>query len=110
MATDALPPTIDSMVATNAFRRQRDLLLNLIRHCLPSLANSLLAQYIIPQDLCERACNPILGSAERGGALLDCVQARIEAVPADFTKVLHILEEEPFLRSQATDLIQSYSE
>ena len=102
--------TIDPTVATNALRKQRSLLLKLIRHCLHSLANSLFADSIIPQDVCERACNQTLTSSERGVALLDCVESRIEAVPSDFTKVVHILEGEGFLRPGAEELVKSYCE
>ena len=105
-----LPPTIDPAVALHCFRSQRGVLLNLIRHCLPSLANSLLAENIIPQDLCERACNQCLGSGERGGAVLDCIEAAIQAVPSDFTAVVQILESERFLRSQAEKLVEIYCE
>ena len=106
----SLPSTIDPTVATNALRKKRSLLLNLIRHCLPSLANSLFADSIIPQDVCERACNKTLTSSERGVALLDCVESRIEALPSDFTKVVHILEAEPFLAPGVKELCESYCE
>jgi hypothetical protein len=95
-------------VATAAFREQRELLLKRIRHCLPSLANSLLSQWIIPQDLCETACNKTLTSTERGVALLDCIESSIEAVPSDFTKVVHILKADGYLESLADALIKSY--
>ena len=106
----SLPPTIDPAVALHCFRSQRGLLLNLIRHCLPSLANSLLAENIIPQDLCERACNQCLGSGERGGAVLDCIEAAIQAMPSDFTAVVQILESERFLESEAKKLVENYCE
>ena len=105
--SSSLLSSVDPTVSTTVFRKQRGLLLNLVRHCLPSLANSLFAQSIIPQDVCEIACNKTLTSAERGVALLDCVESRIEAVPSDFTKVVHILEEEPFLESLAKNLVES---
>ena len=106
----SLPSTIDPTVATNALRKQRSLLLNLIRHCLPTLANSLFAESMIPQDVYERACNQTSTSSERGVALLDCVESRIEALPSDFTKVVHILDEEPFLAPGVEELRKSYCE
>jgi len=69
------------------------------------VANSLFAEYMIPK-VYEIACNECKGVSERGVALLDYIKARLEAVPADW-KVLYILKEEPFLQSQATDLIKS---
>ncbi len=106
----SLPSTIDATLAVQAFTSQRCLLLNLIRHCLPSLANSLLAKCMIPRDIYKKACNETRGSSERGVTLLDCIEARIELVPSDFTKVLRILQEEPFLEELADGLIHSYCE
>ena len=70
--------------------------------------NSLYAEYMIPRRVYELVCNENKCLGERGVALLDCVESRIEAVPSDFTKVVHILEEEPFLESLAKDLVESY--
>ena len=106
----SLPSTIDSTKAVSAFRSQRTLLLNLIRHCLPSLANSLLAEFMIPQDICEKACNQNLGSTERGVALLDCIESQLEAKPSDFTKLVDILKSEPFLTERAEKLVEDYCE
>jgi hypothetical protein len=63
---------------------------------------------MIPRGVYELACNENKGPSERGVALLDCIESRIEAVPSDFTKIIHILEAEPFLESQAHALIRSY--
>ena len=101
-------PTVNATVASEVLRRSRSLLLNLIRHCLPEVANSLYAEYMIPRRVYELVCNENKGLGERGMALLDCVESRIEAVPSDFTKVVNILEEEPFLESLAKDLVESY--
>jgi hypothetical protein len=95
-------------VATAAFREQRELLLNLIRHCLPEVANSLYSKFMIPRRVFDLACNDNKDPSERGVALLDCIESRIEAVPSDFIKIVHILEAEPFLESQAHALIKSY--
>ena len=104
----SLPPTIDPTLATDALRTQRGRLLNLLRHCLLGIADSLFSERIIPREVHEKAGKQLLDSTERGVALLDCVESRIEIVPSDFTKVVHILEAEPFLESLAKDLIQSY--
>ena len=74
------------------------------------MANSLYAEYMIPQRVCELVCNGNKGASERGVALLDCVESRIEAVPSDFTKVVLILEGEGFLRHVAEGLVKSYCE
>jgi hypothetical protein len=63
---------------------------------------------MIPRGVYELACNANKVPSERGVALLDCIESRIEAVPSDFTKIIHILEAEPFLESQANALIKSY--
>jgi len=102
------PPTTDSV---KAFRRQRGLLLSLLRHCsLPSLANSLLAGGLISRGVCELACNDNRGSSERGAALLDCIETSIEAVPSRLQKVVDILKKEPFLREVVSGLVHHYSE
>jgi hypothetical protein len=87
-STPSLPSTIDGSVAASAFKKQRECLLNLIRHCLPSLANSLVSDGIISQDVCERACSQSMTSTERGVVLLDCIESRLEAVPSDIVKVV----------------------
>ena len=104
----SLPPTIDPTLATDALRTQRGRLLDLLRHCLPEIADPFFAHRMISRKIRDKAFNSHLDITERGVALLDCVESRIEAVPSDFTKVVHILEEEPFLESLAKDLIQSY--
>ena len=104
----SLPSTIDPTVAADAFRTQRNLFLNLVRHCHLQIADSLFSKKIIPTQVKDKVINPHLDISERVVALLDCVESRIEAVPSDFTKVVHILEEEPFLESLAKDLVESY--
>lgn len=104
----SLPSSIDPKAAVGCFRSQRGLLLNLLRHCLPTLSQSLLAECLIPRDVYEKANNQFLGTSERTGALLDCVEARIECLPSDFLKVVSILESEPFLRSLADEMVQHY--
>ena len=103
-----LPDNIDSAVAVAAFQSQRDVLLVAICSCLTTLANKLLAKFIVTQDVFDKACNPRNGSRERAAYLLSCVQDRIKTEPADFVKVVAILESEPTLTRQARQLVDSY--
>ena len=105
-----LPPTIDCEVASKALRSQRGLLLNPIRHCLPTLANLLRAEYIIPDDVYEDVCNQAVSKSKRCGDLLECMEDRVESFPSDFIKIVHILESEPFLQHIAAELVHSYCE
>ncbi len=93
-----------------SFRSQREGLLKLIRHCLISLANSLYAKFLIPEDACENATDRSVGMSERSVGLLDCVEARIEVVPSDFIKIVQILESDLYLQSAARQLVHSYCE
>ncbi len=96
-------------MAVKSFRSKFNVLLNLIRHCLLSLATALFAENLIHEDVYfEKACNETLSSDSRGVAVLKCIKDRIEAVPSDFTKIVSILESEPFLRETADELVQSY--
>ena len=108
--SDLLPASIDPVAAVGSFRSQRELLLNLIRHSLSTLANSLYAQRIISREVYEKACNENRSSSERGGALLECVEARIEVQPLDFTRMVRILESDAFLEVLVEKLVQSYRE
>ena len=65
---------------------------------------------MIPQGIKEKACKDNLDSNERGVALLDSVQSKLEGEPSNFSKFVVILESEPYLRSQAEQLIKSYCE
>ena len=106
----SLPAVIDGVVAVNALRSQRVNLLSLISHCLPQLANSLLSQHLIPPHLCHTASNQALDNTERGMALLNCLEGRVQAVPADFAKLLDILQADSYLDPLHKYLLQSYSE
>ena len=108
--SDSLLSTVDPTVALRAFRSQRGLLLNPIRHCLPTLANSLLARDLIPKDVYEKVCNDKVLSSERGGALLECLEDGIETFPYGFLKIVDILKSEPFLRNLADNVVHAYSE
>ena len=65
---------------------------------------------MIPQGIKEKACNQNLDSNERGVALLDSVQSKLKGEPSDFGKFVVILESEPYLRSQAEQLVKNYCE
>ena len=107
-SSSQLPGVIDPTVAVKSFRSKINVLLNLIRHCLLSLAAALFAKGLIHQDVKRKACNETIDPDSRSVAVLNCVEDRIEAVPSDFTKIVSILESEPFLREIADELVQSY--
>lgn len=102
------PSSIDPVKAVSFFRSQRGLLLNLIRHCLFTLADRLYSEFLIPQEAYDEVCNQSLNKTQRGGVLLDCIEARLQAVPADLMKVVGIFKSEPFLESTAKELVQNY--
>ena len=107
-SSSELPGVIDPTVAVKSFRAKFSVLLNLIRHCLLSLATALFAESLIHEDVYDEACNETLSSDSRGVAVLNCIKDRIEAVPSDFTKIVSILKSEPFLREIADELVQNY--
>ena len=106
----SLPSAIDPTLAVNSIRSQRDLLFKLTPHCLPSLAESLYSQFIISQDVLDNVCNQSLAIGDRVRALLNCIEGRVDAVHSDFTKVVHILQSDPFLSHGAEMLVKSYCE
>ena len=103
-----LPSTIDAEVAVAVFQSQRDVLLTAIHSCLTEVANKLLAKFVISPEMFDKACNPRNESRERAADLLSCVQDRIKTEPADFVKVVDVLESEPILTRQARQLVDSY--
>ena len=103
-----LPSSIDPEVAVVAFQSQRDVLLVAICSCLTTLANKLLAKFVISPEVLEKACHDRIVSRERAAYLLSCVQDRIKTEPADFVKVVDILESEPTLTREARQLVDSY--
>ena len=103
-----LPDSIDAEVAVAAFQSQRDVLLTAIHSCLTEVANKLLAKFVISPEMFDKACNPRNESRERAAYLLSCVQDRIKTEPADFVKVVDILESELTLTRQARQLVDSY--
>ena len=108
----SLPASIDPAVAIDALRSQRDKLQNLLQHCLLGVSQSLYSRSIIPNQVLDTVRNHHLklNSTERCAYLLDCVESRIEVLPSDFTEVIRILVEDPFLQQLAEDLVQSYCE
>ena len=103
-----LPESIDAEVAVAAFQSQRDVLLVAICSCLTTIASKLLAKFVISPEVLEKACHDRIVSRERAAYLLSCVQDRIKREPADFVKVVDILESEPTLTRQARQLVDSY--
>ena len=79
-------------------------------NCLPSLAESLYSQFIISQDVLDNVCNQSLAIGDRVRALLNCIEGRVDAVHSDFTKVVRILQSDPFLSHGAEMLVKSYCE
>ena len=65
---------------------------------------------MIPEGVKENACNSNLARKERGMALLDCVQSKIEENPSNFSKFVVILGlTDSFLKSQAEKLVENYN-
>ena len=65
---------------------------------------------MIPQNVSEKVRNQSLDSTDKGMALLDCIESRLEDKPSDFTKLVDILESEPYLAEQAKKLVEDYCE
>ena len=65
---------------------------------------------MIPEGIKEKACNQNLSTNERGVAVLDSVQSKLKGEPSNFNKFVVILESEPYIRSQAEQLIKNYCE
>ena len=103
-----LPSSIDPKVAVAAFQSQRVVLVTAIHSCLTEVADKLLAKFVISLEMSDKARNPRNESRERAADLLSCVQNRIKTEPADFVKVVDILESEPTLTRQARQLVDSY--
>ena len=105
-----LPDVIDQTAALNSFRCRHKHLLNLVSQTLTSLANSLLASSIIPEEVYQRVSNSNQAAFDRSVTLLDCIEARISSEPSDFKKVVQILQSDRFLQTLADGLVQSYCE
>ena len=86
-------------------RSQRGLLVNLVRHCLPTLAESLYAQSLISRDVHEKVFNQNFSCNERSATLLNCIEDKVEVDPSVFSKIIGILKSEPYLSSLADHLI-----
>ncbi len=79
---------------------------DITKHCLLSLANTLYTESMIPEDVCENACNENRGKNERAIALLGCVEAKIGT---DFAKFVDILRSDSYCESLADKLVLSYN-
>ena len=106
----SLPAVIDGVVAVNALRSQRINLLILIPHSLLMLTESLNAEGLISREVYEIVCNDSKEVTKRTVTLLNCLEGRVQAVPADFVKLLDILLADSFLDPLHKYLLQSYSE
>ena len=95
-------------MAVAAFHSQQDVLLVAICSCLTTLASKLLAKFVISPEMFDKTCNPRNESRERAAYLLSCMQDKMKTEPADFVKVVDILESEPTLTRQARQLVDSY--
>ena len=83
----SLPAVIDGVVAVNALRSQRVNLLSLIPHSLLMLTESLNAGGMVSREVYDIVCNDSKGVTQRAVALLNCLEGRVQAVPADFAKL-----------------------
>lgn len=103
-----LPTTIDPAAAVRAFKSQRPLTLKLIRYCLPAQTNSLYSEGMISEECYEIACNDNQPVSKRAMALLDCIETRLQFYPADFAKLIRLMESEPYLAPVVKGLLESY--
>ena len=107
-SSSLLPDTIDPVKAVNAFKSYRGKLSTIIRNDLTNIANKLYADSIIPNKTLNKAINSSLGEDDRTVALLNAIEAKIEVRPSDFTKLVDIVDSEPYLSTLAEGLVHSY--
>ena len=96
------------MIAGDAFRSQRDVLIYLLQHNLTYIANKLYTKSIISRSLQTRAMNQLHDPIDRTVSLLSVVEDKIRTEPYVFTELVAILESEPKLRSPARELVEQY--
>ena len=104
-----LPVTIDPVKAVSAFKSQRGKLSTFICNDLTNIANKLYADSIIPQKTLDEVTNSSLGKDDRTVALLSAIEAKINVRPSDFTKLVNILDSEPYLSTLTERLVHSYN-
>ena len=104
-----LPATIDPVKAVSVFKSQLGKLSTIIRNDLTNIAIKLYADSIIPQKTLDEVTNRSLGKDDRTVALLNAIEAKIEVRPSDFTKLVNILDSEPYLSTLAKGLVHSYN-
>ena len=104
-----LPVIIDPVKAVSAFKSQRGKLSTIIRNDLTNIAHKLYANSIIPQKTLDEAINNSLGKDDRTVALLRAIEAKIKVQPLDFTKLVNILDSEPYLSTLAEGLVHNYN-
>ncbi len=85
-------------------------MLDLMRHCMPHLAESLRSKSIISKDAYDKARCLAINPGECVAHLLDCIEAKLKKTPSDFIEVVHVLESEQYLTTLADNLVQAYSE
>lgn len=84
---------------------------NVTFHSLSPFWLTYYSQFTISQDiLVMSVCNQSLGIDDRVVVLLNCIEGRVDAIPSDFTKVVHILEADHFFSHAADMLVKSYCE
>ena len=75
---------------------------------MPNIASKLYTKSIIPTAALAEAMNQVHIASVRTVSLLSVVEDKIRAEPHVFTEFVEILESEPTLRSQATELVSKY--
>ena len=104
-----LPVTINPVKAVSTFKSQRGKLSTFICNDLTNIANKLYADSIIPQKTLDEVTNSSLGKDDRTAALLSAIEAKINVRPSDFTKLVNILDSEPYLSTLAEGLVHNYN-
>ena len=104
-----LPVNIDPVKAVSTFKSQLGKLSTIIRNDLTNIAIKLYADSIIPQKTLDEATNSSLSKYDRTVSLLSAIAGRIEVQPSDFTKLVEILDSEPYLSALAEGLVHSYN-
>lgn len=80
----------------------------LLESNLPTIVNNLYSKRIISRDVREEAMTQTLPASVRTMSLLNAVEAKITTRSQTFIEFVKILESEPSLTSQATELVKIY--
>ena len=103
-----LPSDIEPKRAADVLKTQRDSLMLLLRHMLPSITSMLYSKSIIHMIAYEETMDERKVPSVRTAFLLSTVEDRIRAEPHVFIEFVKILESEPTLRLQANLLVKEY--